>query len=144
MADYSSRIREEPIDRDQGRDTREQRKQRVVRHARCIGEDTVFRYAFVDAPENILPSARRNLGLAFIEAAPPVVELCVYGSTRVLFCWLPGETSSNQQGAQTDGPERFPLGGRQSFGRSRVHLNGVHALLPSTAAAPSLSLCIAS
>src|SRR5438270_1660472 len=75
MADDGSRIREEPIDRDQSRDTREQRKQRVVRHACCIGEDTVFRNAFVDAPENILPSSRRDLAWTIGEPADLMAAL---------------------------------------------------------------------
>jgi NAD(P)-dependent dehydrogenase (short-subunit alcohol dehydrogenase family) len=54
----------------------------------------------------------------------------VIGSIRVQSGRSPGKTGSDQQGAQADGPKRFPLVVRQSFGRSPVRITDAHVLPP--------------
>ena len=55
------RIREEAIDRDQGRDGRKKGEQRIEGHAGRDRHDPIVPELLVDTPQDVLPSARRDL-----------------------------------------------------------------------------------
>src|SRR5437868_9701209 len=104
-----ARVGKQTINRNQSRDAREQRQKRVERHPGSIGEDAVLRNTFVDAPQNILPPARRDLRWPFGEPTATRIELGVItpspiGLSGVSIGLAASEPSCHQQGSQADRP----------------------------------------
>src|SRR5207302_7082183 len=75
MVHNRARVGKQSINRNQSRYAREQRQKRIERHPRGIGEDAVLRNAFVDAPQDILPSRCRDLRWAIGKPTAPGIEL---------------------------------------------------------------------
>lgn len=82
MPGDGGRIREQAVDRDQSRERWKDRQQAVVGHARGQRQHPVLGDVGIDPQQNVLPSARRDLG-GRTRLPAAVAIACRFGSSRV-------------------------------------------------------------
>jgi hypothetical protein len=105
MAGHTSRVREQAVNRYQGRDPGENCEKRIERDAGGNQQDAVFGDAPVDAPKNILPSPRWDLRGGLCRPAAtclPVPAIAVRWAR--LSSPPPRKSNCDQQNAQSDRP----------------------------------------